>query len=739
MPLVALAVLSFAGGCIAGLRGALLLAACVAGIVLAAAWARRSVTAAALALLVAGGTLVGRGSERTSHFCASALLAARSFHATLLADASPGAFVPAVVRGPACETKAYISVSRGSATEGSRVAFTGAPSKGDRGLLIAGAEIRPAGPPALLPRLRRRAGRAIDAAFGADAPLARALLIADTRGLSPAVRERYAAAGLVHMLSISGLHVGIIALAMSLLLRSARVPPAAAALGTAVLTAFYVAVIGAPAPAVRAAAMLGAGSISVAVQRPSSPWAVLAIGAGLPLLSPATAGDVGYQLSVLGMVGLAASASLDRRLLRPRFRGWRRTIAAALLTSTVATIVTMPLVAMHFGRASIIAPISNLAAAPLMAVAQPALFLALLLAPWPDAAQFVAGATHPVLAAFDAVARIAASVPGATLAVALSKVQLLLLSGLCAFATRAALASAPRRHVTCALACGAALVVWPEHVNPARLASARLELHMLDVGQGDALALRTPRGRWVLVDAGRVWRSGDAGRETVVPYVRARGGEVVAFVLSHPHADHVGGAASVIRELRPLEYVDPGFVAGGDAYRASLVAAQEVGTAWRRVRPGDSLVVDGVVVTWLAPDSAWAARLDDANLASTVARVRYGRVTMLLTGDAEVEEEQWLLRNRPELLAADVLKVAHHGSHTSTSPAFLAAVRPRVALVSVGTGNGYGHPDQGLLADLAALRVPVLRSDRLGTVIVSTDGVALSLHSASLAWDLPPP
>ena len=706
--------------------------------VLAGAWASGSVTTAALALLVAGGALVGRATERASHACASALLAGRSFHATLLADASPGAFVPVVVRGPACQTKAYISVSRGTATEGSRIAVTGAPSQGDRGLLISGAEIRPVGSPALLPRLRRRAGVAIDAAFGADAPLARALLIADTRALSPAIRERYAAAGLVHMLSISGLHVGIIALAMSLLLRSARVPPAGAAVGTALLTALYVAVIGAPAPAVRAAAMLGAGSISSAIQRPSSPWAVLAIGAGLPLLSPATAADVGYQLSVLGMVGLAASASLDKRLLRPRLRGWTRTIASALLTSTVATIVTMPLVAMHFGRASIIAPLSNLAAAPLMAVAQPALFLALLLAPWPEAAQFVAGATHPVLAAFDAVARIAASVPGATLTVALSSAQLLLLGGTCACATWAALAGAPRRPVTGALACGAALVLWPAHVDPARLASARLELHMLDVGQGDALALRTPRGRWIIVDAGRVWRSGDAGRETVVPYIRARGGEVVAFVLSHPHADHVGGASSVIRELRPRTYVDPGFVAGGDAYRASLVAAQAVGTTWRRVRPGDSLVVDGVVVTWLAPDSAWAARLDDANLASTVARVRFGRVAMLLTGDAEVEEEQWLLRDQRESLAADVLKVAHHGSNTSTSASFLAAVRPRVALVSVGAGNGYGHPDQGLLADLAALRVPVLRSDRLGTVIVSTDGVALSVHSASLAWDLPP-
>lgn len=739
MPLVALAVLSFASGCLAGLEGELRLAACAAGIGVVIAWIRLSVTTAALALLCVAGVLVGRAAERTSHACASALLASRSFSATLLADAAPGAFVPATVRGPACETKAWVSVSRGRASEGAQVTVAGAPSHGNRGLMIADGAVVPAGAPSILRRVRARAGRAIDAAFGSDAPLARALLIADTRGLSPEIRERYAAAGLVHMLSISGLHVGIIALAMSLLLRAARLPPAAAALGTSLLTAFYVAVIGAPAPAVRAAAMLGAASMSRAMQRPSSPWAVLAIGAGLPLSSPSTAADVGYQLSVLGMIGLAASAALDRRLLRPRLTGWRRTIAAALLTSTVATVVTMPLVALHFGRASVIAPVSNLAAAPLMAVTQPALFLALLLAPWPAAARFVAGATHPLLLSFDAVARVSASVPGASLAVALSSVQLLLLGGACGCATWAALASEPRRAATGALACLALLITWPSHVVPVPPGRARTELHMLDVGQGDALALRTPRGRWVVFDAGRIWRSGDAGRETVVPYLRARGGQVVAFVLSHPHADHVGGAASVIRELRPHQYIDPGFVAGGEAYRASLVAAREVGTAWRRVRPGDSLVVDGVAITWLAPDSAWAAALDDANLASTVARIRFGTVTMLLTGDAEAEEEDWLLRERPEGLRADVLKVAHHGSNSGSTPAFLAAVRPRLALVSVGAGNGYGHPDQGLLADLATLRVPVLRSDRLGTVIVSTDGAALSVHSASLAWDLPPP
>ena len=149
------------------------------------------------------------------------------------------------------------------------------------------------------------------------------------------------------------------------------------------------------------------------------------------------------------------------------------------------------------------------------------------------------------------------------------------------------------------------------------------------------------------------------------------------------------------------------------------------------------MVVDEVVVTALAPDSAWASRLADANLASAVVTVRIGRVRILLTGDAEGAEEDWLLAHAPAALEADVLKVAHHGSATSTTPAFLAAVRPRVALVSVGEGNTYGHPSATVMDALRASGAEVLRTDRLGTVIVRTDGQTLDVEARGLRWQVP--
>jgi competence protein ComEC len=237
------------------------------------------------------------------------------------------------------------------------------------------------------------------------------------------------------------------------------------------------------------------------------------------------------------------------------------------------------------------------------------------------------------------------------------------------------------------------------------------------------------------VDAGRAWRGNDAGRSTVIPYLRRRGGSLQAAIITHAHADHVGGMASVIEAMRPRVLYDPAFVSSGSAYRATLRRARSL-TQWKRVYPGDSLVVDDLVVSFLAPDSAWVAKLDDPNDASTIAMVRVGGVRFLLTGDAERGEEEWLLA-RQASLRADVLKVAHHGSSTSSIDAWLDAVRPRIALISVGALNAYGHPSTDRMHALAKREASVLRSDRLGSVVIRTDGEQLVVHADGETWNVP--
>lgn len=578
-----------------------------------------------------------------------------------------------------------------------------------------------------------RAGRSIDMTFGEDAPLARALLIADQRQIPAEMRDRYASAGLVHMLSISGLHVAVIAAAMELLFQVARMPRRAALLGAFVATGVYVAVIGAPPPALRSATMLGVAMISRLAQRPTSPWAAWAIGAFIPLLAPRTVLDVGYQLSVLGMCALVAAGSLWRNHLATRLDGWKARIGRELVTSLVACAVTAPLVAWVFGRVSLIAPVSNLVAAPVITLAQPVLFLALLLAPVAPAARFIAQAVHPLLFAFDWIAWSAASVPGAAITVTTTVITALAAGCAAISLVIACISRYPSRPAIVAVGSLALMVVFPA-IPLAR--SGGVELHVLDVGQGDAILLRTDAGRWVLFDAGPAWNGSDAGRRIVIPYVLRRGGSLDSFVLSHPHNDHVGGAASVLSAMHPHRYWDAAFAGGAEAYIASLAVARKDGIDWHRVHPGDSVRIDGVTLSFLAPDSAWTVGLKDPNLASTIALVRYGVVRFLLVGDAERAEEDWLLARNPTELHADVLKVGHHGSSTSSSDEFLAAVHPALAVISVGAGNKYGHPSGDVIRALARVGAEVLRTDEAGTIVVRSDGVHIEVEANGEKWEL---
>lgn len=258
----------------------------------------------------------------------------------------------------------------------------------------------------------------------------------------------------------------------------------------------------------------------------------------------------------------------------------------------------------------------------------------------------------------------------------------------------------------------------------------------MDVGQGDAVAVRTGQGRWMLVDAGPGPPASDAGLEVVVPHLRRAGAaRIEVLVLTHPHLDHVGGAASVLDAFPVREIWDAATVTASDAYRELLDEAERRGVRWRAVGAGDRFRVDDVTGLVLAPAVrsgpgtvagtpggpilAPPRPARDPNESSVVLRLAVpGGGTALLAGDAGPGEEAWMETHWiADSLRADVLKVAHHGSRSSTTASWLAAVRPGVALISAGEGNRYGHPHPAVLQRLESLGVEtVYRTDRHGTV-----------------------
>jgi competence protein ComEC len=515
------------------------------------------------------------------------------------------------------------------------------------------------------------------------------------------LRDVFAASGTAHVLALSGLHVGVLALALVALVGG--VGRRRSLVVVAVLLA-YVAVVG-PAPAVvRAAAMVAFALLGRAFGLGGVGWGShLALAAGVSLLArPGWVGDLGFQLSygsVLGMGWLAAPLARwwgprgaprgERpggwRALRRRAHGY---LAGSLAVSVAAQAATLPLVASTFGSIPVAAPLVNLAAVPLATVLVPLGFAAGVVGIGSEgAAAFVNRATGAVAGALLALAGAAARLP----ALPWGEVAWV---GYAAYALGALAVVAgmhgawrPWRAATVVAAAMCVTAVVP----PAWRAP---DLIVLDVGQGDATAVRVARGQAVLVDGGGTpFGDFDVGARTVVPALRALG--VVALplvVATHPDLDHVEGLGAVLRAF-PVGALLVGHPAPDvAAYRDLIAVARARGVPVFEARRGDRYRVGGAVLEVLHPEMRPRG---EANADSVALLVRWGTEPWaLLLGDVPATVEAGL-----PVPPTPVLLAPHHGSASSTSDALLAAARPRWALVSVGA-NRYGHPSRAVLERL---------------------------------------
>lgn len=548
-----------------------------------------------------------------------------------------------------------------------------------------------------------------------EAAVAEALVLARRETLDRATYDLFVRAGLAHLLAISGLHVGMVALGWLFVLRAIRVPARRQFAWAAVGVVAYVWVIGAPASALRAAAMVLAALLTRHLGRPSGLWDLYALAACVNLVvDPAALVDPGFQLSFAGAASAMYAGSESRGWLAGR-DPTLRAIAQGLAISTATFLGTLPFTLVHFGRASLVGIASNLAAVPLLGLILPALFASLALSAVPPLAAVPTDAAIALLGLLRTVAEVSAAPSWAALDV--GPVGVGLAAGLSILVwLLMACTRGPAQRARAILAAGVAVagvLVAPLAAPFLRLGRA-LEIVALDVGQGDAIALRTPAGRWLLVDTGPAGRRSDAGARAVVPYLRARGARSLsALILTHPDADHIGGARSVLERMPVRRVLDPGYLAGGRDYVRTLerVAASEAPLLVPEA--GDWIVLDGVRIDFLAPADSDLVRAPEANDASLWFVLRYGDFAAAFTGDAPNALEEPAARAAGPVT---LLKVAHHGSTTSTSAVTLSLLRPRVALVSVGRRNRYRHPSPEVLARLARAGVEVYRTDREGTI-----------------------
>jgi competence protein ComEC len=277
------------------------------------------------------------------------------------------------------------------------------------------------------------------------------------------------------------------------------------------------------------------------------------------------------------------------------------------------------------------------------------------------------------------------------------------------------------------------LLVWGQVAEA--LTPRRLTLTMLDVGQGDAILLRGPSGQTMLIDGGGEIEGRptgyDVGLRRVVPALRRLGIRRIDIVmLSHPHEDHVGGLVAVLQNFSVGTVLDVGMPHPGPSYVQFLRLVEARRIPYQLARRGMRLDLgDGVSLSILHPqEPLFQGTPSDANNNSIVGRLTYGRVSILLTGDAEGLVEAQLLDLGDDVQSL-ILKVGHHGSRTSTTPAFLDAVRPSIALISVGAPNPFGHPDAQIIQRLEDAGAAVYRTDLHGAITLATDGARVSVRT----------
>jgi competence protein ComEC len=261
------------------------------------------------------------------------------------------------------------------------------------------------------------------------------------------------------------------------------------------------------------------------------------------------------------------------------------------------------------------------------------------------------------------------------------------------------------------------------------VASADLTVHFIDVGQGDAVLIECDDyDQWALIDAGDRFKDPVAKLRS---YLESQDvGTIHLLVATHPHADHIGGMSMVLQEFTVLLVADSGYEATSALWRDYKEFLMTTPIPVIFPRRGDVIQLGNLELYVLHPSDP-VDRYANTNNSSVVIRLEYGDVSFLFTGDVEAEGESEMLselgNSASELLDVDILKVAHHGSRTSSSEAFLSVVTPEVAVISVGEGNRYGLPDEEVLHALAEVGAEVYRTDYDGTVVIWTDGSEYSV------------
>ena len=572
--------------------------------------------------------------------------------------------------------------------------------------------------------VRRAIDRWVQPHAAVSAAIATAVLIGDRGGLPVEIRDLLQAAGTYHVIAISGGNIAILAAIVSGLLALGGMRGRRASVPAIVVLTLY-AVVATSGPSVWRAtlmAILYFGAHAIDHRIPT--WQATAVAAALMVIvRPLDVRDAGFILTFGATAALVEGARRGAALLpRHRVLSW---MIASIVSSLAVEIALMPVSAQMFSRVTSAGLVLNLLAVPMTAAIQIAALIAVAFDSWGWLASAAGLMAHLAASALVGSAHLVTVVPWLSARIPAPGVTLIAVY----YAALALTFVGPRIRVlgVVALLGSAASIasgISLDGVARRHDATPLLRLTMFDVGQGEALLLETPSREAILIDSGGApFGSGvDIGQRVLAPALWARGiRSLHTFVITHGDPDHIGGAIAAVEDFLPARLAEGVRVPTHEPSLAVAERAARHGAATTVLRAGQELWFGDVRIRVLSPPEPDWERRRVRNDDSVVLEVSYRDVALLLTGDISAEVERALL---PALSPAPIriLKVAHHGSRTSTSSELLNAWRPSLALISCGRGNRFGHPATEVLERLNAVGATVLRTDRHGAITVETDG-----------------
>ena len=563
---------------------------------------------------------------------------------------------------------------------------------------------------------------------GIEGAFLKGLLIGDRSGIPAEVQASFIDSGVIHVLAVSGLNVAFIALivvALSSLIPGNRIIRSG---GTILILLLYMAVAGATPSIVRATVMVVVVLLGRMMQRRTDTLNALAVSA-LIIYAYDTRQffDIGFQLSYAAAISLVLLYPPMEKAVIPfceRYRAirWLSPVVKLFLVSFTAQVGTMPLIVQYFGRISLVSFLANIAVVPAANIAL-ALGLAMVVfsigSSW--LAGLIASAVHTLLYLtlhlITVAAHLSWSVIEARSTTGWHTIGYFVLLTIVYVLWKG---SWKRKMLIALLAVANLLAFYPDRGLTNTGVSSGITVTFLDVGQGDATVIESPDGKALLIDAGSRSSYSDAGRRAIVPFLKRKGiTHLDAFILTHDHGDHTGGARSVIESIPVKKIYFPQTVEQSQslAELQGIIREQNIPieflSAGKTIETFDN---SRLFVLHPCPASATGAG-ENLNNTSVVLRFSYGRSSILLMGDAEQVIEQELCSYYGDFLHSSVVKVAHHGSTNASSDRFIRVVKPDFAVVSVGKNNKFKHPSDDVLTRYHRYNVSVERTDEQGAVV----------------------